>query len=810
MRLLRRLGQRVLLATVACGLLGVGSCTPFGSGAPFFFFRAPLFGQLSLVGSLPAELVLPGLARVDSLQLQLDGAPLDVSAFSRGPTSLQGTLPALGTGWHDLSATATLRILVFHFPVQAATRFELVDLDRPDLCEILNNAECMLPYPSSRFLEPAPTPTGWRLAFPDGGMPKQNVNGVPTSLSPEPYRKLDGFSPTVQILMHFPGGVDPVLSGASHLIPGKPGEPNARSYGTRSLDPDSPTVLIDADTGEHILHFVETDARAVGDPARQVLFLRPARSLQPGHRYIVAVRELVHPDGSAITPESPFAALRDGRPSTIASLESRRLHFEDLFFRLRRAGVARGDLQLAFDFVVQSDQGLTAQMLSMRDQAFAWLAAQSAPTFSVTSVTENDCSQPGAFVWRTISGTYQVPLFLTSDPVTASGTPGTLNVDADGTPVQNGITQPPFTIAIPCSVLAGGGTPKRGLLFGHGLFGRGSDILGYLDQPLLHGFDFVVGATDWRGLSDPDLNPLADSYLLKVILNLNLFDALPDRSRQGMLNTLILGRMLRSGAFNVSSDFQTPGGTGVIDTSDTYYFGASLGGILGTMFAGLSPDIERANVDVPAINFSLLLQRATPFIDFELVLKVSGVTDPMETALGLSILHELWVRGEPAALATHVTRDPLPGTNAKKILMTEAFLDQQVSNQGTEIAARTLGLPQLEGSLLPGMAEIPDEAGPLDSAWVVYDTGSFELDDPADAPFIPPLANLQAQPNRCDPHPRRGFIPASVEQLLQFLQPGGTIENFCNGICDADGTLRPDGLLLELPFGQPACDPLAP
>lgn len=810
MRILRRLPHRLLLATLATALLGAGSCSPFGSGTPFFFFRAPLFGQLSLAGALPAELVLPGLARAESLQLALDGAPLDASAFTRGPNSFQGTLPALGVGWHDLSATATLRILVFHFAVQAATRFELVELDRPDLCEILNNAECMLPYPSSRFLESAQTPTGWRLAFPEGGMPKQTANGLPTSLSPEPYRKLDGFSPTVQVLMHFPGGVDPVLSGASHLIPGEPGQPNARSYGTRSLDPDSPTVLIDAESGEHILHFVESDARAAGDPARQVLFLRPARSLRPGHHYIVAVRHLVHPDGSAISPEAPFATLRDRRPSTIASLEARRLHFEQLFLRLQHAGVSRSDLQLAFDFVVQSDEGLTRQMLSMRDQAFSWLAAQSAPTFTVEDVQENDCSQPGAFVWRTITGSYEVPLFLTSDPVSQSGVPGTLNVDADGTPLQNGLTHPPFTIAIPCSVLAGGGTPKRPLLFGHGLFGRGRDILAYLNQPLLHGFDFVVGATDWRGLSNPDLNPIADSYLVKVILNLNLFDALPDRSRQGMLNTLILGRMLRTGAFGVSPEFQTPGGTPVIDTSDLYYFGASLGGILGTMFAGLSPDIERANVDVPAINFSLLLQRATPFLEFEVLLKLSGVTDPMETALGLSILHELWVRGEPAALATHVTSDPLPGSNAKKILMTEAFLDQQVSNQGTEIAARTLGLPQLVGSLLPGMAEIPDQAGPLDSAWVVYDTGSFDLGDPAHAPFIPPLANLQAQPNSCDPHPRRGFIPASVEQLLHFLQPGGTIENFCNGVCDADGTLTPDGLLLELPFGQPACDPLAP
>jgi hypothetical protein len=787
----------------------VGPCSSFGTGLPFFFFRAPLFGQLSLVGQIPVELVLPGFAHIDSLTLTLDGAAFNPTGFTQSPTLLQGTLPALGAGTHTVAAQAEVRLLFFfRSTLAAATEFELVDLDRPDVCEILNNVECMLPYPSSRFLELANTPTGYHLAFPEGGMPAQ----LGQSLSPAPYSKLDGFSPTVQILMHFPGGVDPILSNASHLIPGKPGDPNARSYGTRSLDPDSPTVLIDADSGEHILHFVENDAHAEGNPERQVLFLRPGRSLKPSHHYIVAMRDLEHPDGTPVESEPPFAVLRDRRPTTIAALEARRARFEEIFFRLERAGVPRRNLVLAFDFVVQSDAGLTDQMLSMRDQAFAWLASQPQPTFTVDAVTQNDCTQAGAFVWRTVTGTYQVPLFLSSDPVTNSRLPSTLNVDAQGNPVQNGLTNPPFTVAIPCTVLAAGGTPKRAGVFGHGLFGSGSNILGYLSQlqPLIHRFDLVVAATDWRGLSNPDINPLASSYLIKITVNLNLIDALPDRLRQGMLNTLVLGHMLKTGAFNVSPAFQAPGNIPVIDTSEMFYFGASLGGILGTMFSGLSPDIERANVDVPAINFSMLLQRSTDFAPFETLFQISGLTDPMDTALAISISHELWVRGESAALATHVTSDPLPGTNAKKILMTEAFLDPQVSNQGTEIAARTLGLPQLIGSLLPGVAQVPDKAGPLDSAWVVYDTGGFDLSNPADAPFIPPLANLMAQPNRCDPHPRQAFIPAAIQQFLTFMQPGGKIENFCNGLCDADATLDASGEFLELPFGQPRCDPLAP
>jgi len=170
--------------------------------------------------------------------------------------------------------------------------------------------------------------------------------------------------------------------------------------------------------------------------------------------------------------------------------------------------------------------------------------------------------------------------------------------------------------------------------------------------------------------------------------------------------------------------------------------------------------------------------------------------------LALGIIHELWVRGESAGYATHITSNPLQGTNAKNILMTMAWLDQQVSNVGTEIAARTLGLPNLVGSLRANLAEISDRSGPLASALVIYDTGSFDLNNPAHAPFVPPLANLAPTPNCCDPHGLRGYIPASIQQLQAFLQPGAQIMNFCDGLCDAAGPL-------ELPYGYATpCDPL--
>jgi hypothetical protein len=168
------------------------------------------------------------------------------------------------------------------------------------------------------------------------------------------------------------------------------------------------------------------------------------------------------------------------------------------------------------------------------------------------------------------------------------------------------------------------------------------------------------------------------------------------------------------------------------------------------------------------------------------------------------------VTAEPAGYARHVTglvEPPLSGSIPKQILMTVAWVDKQVSNQASEVAARTLGIPSLDGaSLQRALREIPDEpegVDGLESAYVVYDTGSFDVFDPAYDAVIPPLANLIPS-SVCDPHSFRLQIPASVLQLVEFLQPGGRIHNFCDGVCDAS-------LDAERPGGVPEaalCDPL--
>jgi hypothetical protein len=767
----------------------------------------PISNQLSLVGDVLVRVRPPADADLGTLVVELDTVDVTGLLTPQGAV-VEGLVPVATAGDHTIDVSIDF---VAGGTSTAQRSFETIDLENPDECEVLNNAQCLLPYPSSRFLAPDPsTVTGLRINFPGAGFP--TLNGDP--LDPDIFNVdhvLDGFSPTAQILMHFPSGVDLVASNASRLLPPgttpvSPPYVDTRTYDDTSLQATSPTLLIHADTGQQILHFVELDARAEGAeiPDRQALVMRPGVGLTPGERYIVAIRNLVDEGGAPVEPEIPFSVLRDQRFTNILPLIQRAVYYEDnIFPQLAAAGVTREDLILAFDFTVQSEEGLTGQVLSMRDQSLAWLVGQSGPTFTVDSVEENDCDVPDELVWRIVRGTYQVPLFLTEDPGANVNSFGVLNVDASGDPVQNGLTNPPFTIGIPCTVLEEGGPTVHPIVLGHGLFGEGDGMAaGLVTNP---NFDFIGGATDWWGLSSRDYVWVAFSIVGAVNSKLNNFPAFADRLKQGQINTQVLARMMKQGLFNSHACFQirdpnppdclTAGPDPLAEdvfpgaSTEMFYFGVSLGGVMGTYFASLTSDVERFNVDVPGMNFSFLMQRATPFSTFDQLLEAIGLTDPMDTVLGLGLIHELWVRGEPAGYMHSLAAEV--AANTKKMLVTVA---------------------SLQGSLQEGLQGIPDLAGPLDSALVIYDTGSFDIFNPAHygvdglgRQLIPPLAN-EIPSDVCDPHGRRGVIPASIDQLQGFLQPGGQIENFCtdDGVCNASEDY-------EKPYGvSTTCDPLNP
>jgi hypothetical protein len=564
-------------------------------------------------------------------------------------------------------------------------------------------------------------------------------------VDPTEWNTLDGFSPGPVIEAFFPAGVDLAASGTPPITDLE-----------RSLAADSPTVLLDADTGERIVHFVELDAQVSG-PKNQMFFMRPAARLRDGHHYIVALRSLVGLDGQPVPLERPFQILRDGLATPVRVINARRPHFEQLFATLAQAGIERATLQLAWDFVTASTTALTERALSIRDQGLA-ANGSGAPPFTVESVEEN----VNDHILRRVTGHFTVPQFVQS-----ATPPARLNLDADGRPLQNGTAAAPFLVNIPRSTVADNvAHPARPLLYGHGLLGSNDEVNTDYLQAMSDRFNFVIGGTNWIGLSTEDAVPFVG-----LLGELSGFPAVPDRLQQAALNFMLLGRLLSAADGVVTHPAFQLDGRPLIDTRELYYYGNSMGGIEGGVYMALTPDTVRGVLGVGAMNYSLLIPRSVYAGAFEGVLG-PAYPNPLDRQILLALIQQLWDRADPQGYLPHLVADPLPGTAAKKILMQIGLYDAQVPNIGSTIEARSLGIPNLAPTVLPLLA-VPELAAPFDgSAFVPYDVDATET----------PLTNTPpADDNGVHEAVRR--LDAAQRQLDAFLRPDGRIENFCSDSC---------------------------
>jgi hypothetical protein len=329
------------------------------------------------------------------------------------------------------------------------------------------------------------------------------------------------------------------------------------------------------------------------------------------------------------------------------------------------------------------------------------------------------------------------------------------------------------------------GSNGRPLIFGHGLFGGAEAVLGL--APLVAASNFVVCATDWTGMSQEDL-PTA----FGLTEDLTRFPRLPDRTQQGFLNFMFLGRLM----IHPQGLASRPEFAGKIDTRRLFYAGASQGGILGGALTAVAPDFQRAALIVPAMNFSLLITRATPFAPFQDVLYESYRGGVQRALLG-SMIQILWDRGDANGYAWHMTRNPYPDTPRHTVLMHMAFGDHQVANVATEVEARVVGARLRTPALDPGRSRdrrpffrIPRIRGlPWGgNALVVYDIGPPRGDQGTPAP---PTGNVPPETG-VDPHALTAFEPAAAAQFSEFLKLDGKFVDTCGGVpCRAAGWAGP-------------------
>lgn len=613
-----------------------------------------------------------------------------------------------------------------------------IDVEMESECENINPLYCLMPWPSSRYLEvDDTTETGWRVDYEKDAFPL-NINDVPFNTIE--FERQDGFPASAQILTVFDAPID-----ASNLPPWWDMD--------LSLADDSPTVVLDMDSGERVAHFSEFDV-GYDDPSEITMYIRPAKRLAENKRYAIAIRDLEYEDGGAPAASPMFAALRDGVTTTSNRIEERRPAFEEIFTALEGAGVVRDELIQAWDFHTASSNTAHGDMLYMRDDALDRVGAEGLAC-DIDSIVEDYDNN----VYRLVRGTVTVPWYMDS-----AYPPARIERDDEGNPEYTADVEVSFALLIPNSLNYEGYTPGRLVQFGHSFFASEDEMLYDFAAGLADDLEMVMFATAWAGMSDADLVATAG-----ILANVSEAPLMADRLRQGMVSQLVVQRTI-AGICAEEEAFQLHGQL-AYDPSETFFLGVSQGGILGGTSMALSTDVERGVLNVGGVNLSVLQSRSQNFTQFDAVY-ATWYPRRMDREFYWSLMGHLMETADPVAYMPHLLEDPFPGTPPKKIIYQAALNDGNVSNVATNMGALAAGMPQLAPGENPVWGLEEASSDPYDGSAIQYWDFGVSAAPPGNEP-----ANNQVH----------GMVLANTEakeQIDAFLAPGGQVINFCDGECD--------------------------
>ncbi len=631
--------------------------------------------------------------------------------------------------------------------VQEEDLVEEISISGTNFCDNTNPDHCLLPFPSSAFLDSdSGTTTGYRLDI-DG-------QAIPDSASApsEDFHMLDykdGHSPSTQVFTTFSSLPD--ISGLAsqdsiHL----------------SSQPDHNSLLLNMDTGQITEHWVEISSRTQEDEPTLV-HVRSLRGLDHNTQYAVAFRGLVDGNGDPIEPFPGFKALRDGIVTDNQQIESLRPSYETMFTSLSGIGYERQNLISAWWFHTASTQSITGDIISMRNDATQRLGDDGIGC-NVTSVIENYAEDNTTL--RRISGTITTPHYLES---TYPPTPMTRS--EDGTPKFNFLTEVVFTVTIPMSA-AESSQPAPLVVLGHGFLGNGEGMVSGFRGWANDSGVATIG-TDFKGWSsDGDFDAVTFG-----LMNVNYLQHQSERLQQSVINHLAMITTIKGVCSDIPEFYHN--GVNLVDTTDVDYMGVSLGGIRGPSMLSLIPEIDHGVLWVAGSSFGFIAERSTQYTQFEeLFSSPLAYESTMDRSILIALMQSMWDTTEPETYLPFIDGGLDGELHPYEVLYLVSINDAQVTTLSADRASRTSGIPVLANSTYyPHGLEIVD--APTSGSAIVYFDGNF--------PAVPsgniqgPMAYHSLAHNQV-----LGFEPA-VDLATDFLR-SGTISDTCSGNCYFNGT----------------------
>ncbi len=608
-----------------------------------------------------------------------------------------------------------------------------------------------------------PFPTDLYRTDPDGTLSDQledwSALGVRnTELTfTEGYGALDGFGRVAGALF--------VMEGEAEISPRvlPPVGPEAGPdvpYAIVDVDPMSPTV------GQRV------PAAAGFVPGVRVLSVQPdGVILAPGRRYAFVLTTRLQSASGPLAVSPGFAALRDA-PAEARTNPAVRL-YADAADRVVAAGIARDRIAAMAVFTTQTTAGglrrvrdalvagrygpapqLNTDPMAARPYGVARFGVAAHEGWTATldawmgtprrdAMMRDLPGEPGGgdeaavgfphdAIGAVVTGTFVSPEFRRPRAGQPLRDDGTIGFDPMGDAVAaNAMKTLPVTLVLPRAPAPPSGYPV--VIFGHGLGGQRKQLFGVANELARAGIAtigvdtatfgqraggmFETDATSLFGgrgtYMGPDGLPDAEGYD-----NTNFFGSLTapmvvrDNIRQTALDYVQLRRLVGNPALNLGSVAAQYGGTAPrLDPTRVGYVGNSLGGIIGTVFAGIEPDVNPFVLNVPGAGLVSVLGADSPSIGPNLVAAAS-LFFRFPTSVPIDRWHPLVTLfqgpldgGDPGCYAADAAR-------MHDVYMTMVDRDSVVPNRANALLARALGLSQVRGAWRV-IGAMPEVANPV-------------------------------------------------------------------------------------------------
>lgn len=546
-----------------------------------------------------------------------------------------------------------------------------------------------------------------------------NVIGTNTASVEDALDLLDGFGTTTAIYFFASAPWD-ALPATQFLVP--------------SLA--DPIFCADAATATPVPILVKAnvDTRV---PNILAVLPAPGRPLAPKTTYTCVVRTTLTAGGQPVGPSADFASVRDG---TSANSDADAI-YDPVVATLGAHGVAASVIAGMTVFTTEST---TADLVKIRDLVLPGLPAPTADftsqpnlVFDSPAKLQSLLGRPAVGVATIATGYFGAPRFQTHDPngdgplgdlpnppsfvtcsVPCETTDERFQRDGSGTPIVIDTPQIPFTVVVPSGTPPAGGWPV--VIQQHGLGGQRDTVVAFGEadaakgfasigiDAAAHGYRFFACSpasacsqdthNNFGGTAVPDGfadGTFAGFDLGFLTVNLGFFQAfhnfvgIRDNFRQTYADLLSLVRLLHG--HSIDSALGAP-----LDDANVFYMGHSLGGIMGSGFVPIAPDVKAAllNATGGGLTSQLFLNSSIGAGAMALVDGILGL-DPTNVADQFALQPNL----------TQAILDPADGLNSAALLLApdagaprnvvqvEDFGDQVVPNQANEALAVAAGLP---------------------------------------------------------------------------------------------------------------------